>query len=118
MVDDDDDVFEENIKEKPRVPEVINSVPSTSSFPKQYDGEEVNMKEVNTVTIDDQEEPEVVFSPPCITIAEQEGAQPLQIQVSIAGKTRTLREKTTRPQDKLGLSCAKLKASLNLSGFD
>ena len=83
MVDDDDDVFEENIKEKPRVPEVINSVPSTSSFPKQYDG-----GEVNTVTIDDQEEPEVVFSPPCITIAEQEGAQPLQIQVSIAGKTR------------------------------
>jgi len=86
VVDDDDDVFEENIKEKPRVPEVINSVPSTSSFPKQYDGGEVNMKEVNTVTIDDQEEPEVVFSPPCITIAEQEGAQPLQIQVSIAGE--------------------------------
>jgi len=85
LVVDDEDVFVENIEERSNVPEVINSVPSTSSLPKQDCGEN-NLKEMNSVTMSEPEGREIIFSPPCITIAEPEGSQPLQIQVSITGE--------------------------------
>ena len=104
-----DDVFEENTptnvtQGESSVPEVIKSVPSTSTIPKpdqkslqvvhstlpKYDSDDLERKpdEVKTVTKTDPEGTgaEFVFSPPCITIAEEEGQQPIQIRVSIKGK--------------------------------
>jgi len=104
-----DDVFEENTptnvaQGESSVPEVIKSVPSTSTIPKpdqkslqvvhstlpKYDSDDLERKpdEVKTVTKTDPEGTgaEFVFSPPCITIAEEEGQQPIQIRVSIKGE--------------------------------
>ena len=103
-----DDVFEENapsntIQSESSVPEVIRSVPSTSTIPKserkslqvvhstlpKYDSDDLETKhsDVKTASKIDQENQsaEFVFSPPCITIAEEEGQQPIQIRVSIKG---------------------------------
>jgi len=105
-----DDVFEENapsntIQSESSVPEVIRSVPSTSTIPKserkslqvvhstlpKYDSDELETKhsDVKTASKIDQENQsaEFVFSPPCITIAEEEGQQPIQIRVSIKGES-------------------------------
>lgn len=104
-----DDVFEENtptnvVQGESSVPEVIKSVPSTSTIPKpdqkslqvvhstlpKYDSDDLERKpdEVKTVTKTEPEGTgaEFVFSPPCITIAEEEGQQPIQIRVSIKGE--------------------------------
>ena len=104
-----DDVFEENtptniVQGESSVPEVIKSVPSTSTIPKpnqkslqvvhstlpKYDEDDLERQpdDVKTGIKTDSKAPgaEFVFSPPCITIAEEEGQQPIQIRVSIKGK--------------------------------
>eukprot|EP00092_Neocalanus_flemingeri_P000584 GFUD01000619.1.p1 GENE.GFUD01000619.1~~GFUD01000619.1.p1 ORF type:complete len:698 (-),score=140.71 GFUD01000619.1:188-2281(-) len=102
-----DDVFEENTQThtthgESSVPEVIKSIPSTSTIPKpdqkslqvvhstlpKYDDLESQPNDVKTGLKTDSESPgsEFVFSPPCITIAEEEGQQPIQIRVSIKGE--------------------------------
>ena len=92
-----DDVFEENVQGESSAPEVIRSVPSTSSIPTP--DQKILQLVHSTLPKDDSETPdkaatktdpqregaEFVFSPPCITIAEEEGQQPIQIRVSIKG---------------------------------
>jgi len=97
-----DDVFEENVQGESSAPEVIRSVPSTSSIPKldqkilqlvhstlpKDDSENpANEAKAATKTDPQREGAEFVFSPPCITIAEEEGQQPIQIRVSIKGES-------------------------------
>jgi len=90
-----DDVFEEttgvSVDEETSVPEVIKSVPSTSTLPKSE-------KKSLQVVEDDvdggdvaRDDPEgggahILFSPPCITIKEEEGRQPIQIRLNITGE--------------------------------
>ena len=101
-----DDVFEEtvqqeNVQGESSVPEVIRSVPraSTTTNPDQNslqvvhstlpkDDLENQLNEVKAATKTDPEceGAQFVYSPPCITIAEEEGQQPIQIRVSVKGK--------------------------------
>lgn len=90
-----DDVFEEttgvHVEEETSVPEVIKSVPSTSTLPKsekkslQVEEDDVDGGDVA------RDDPEgggahILFSPPCITIKEEEGRQPIQIRLNITGE--------------------------------
>jgi len=85
-----DDVFEEsdpsnNVQLESSIPESLQVVHST--LPK-YDEPETQPEDEKTVIKTDSEGSgaEFVFSPPCITIAEEEGQQPIQIRVSIKGE--------------------------------
>ena len=102
-----DDVFEESpvsnpVQSESDIPEVIKSVPSTSTLPNpdqkssqvvhctlsKYNDPEEGSEDEKTVLKTDSEESgsEFVFSPHCITIAEEEGQQPFQIKLEIKGR--------------------------------
>jgi len=84
-----DDVFEEHAPAntthgESSIPESLQVVHST--LPKYDDLERPDEVKTGAKTDNKPAGAEFVFSPPCITIAEEEGQQPIQIRVSIKGE--------------------------------
>ena len=83
-----------DVENDKNVPEVIKSVPSTSTKPKSDKSLFLSQR---TQVQDEEDAGDVVktdaegggddnrYSPPCITIKEEEGRQPIQIRLNITG---------------------------------
>ena len=84
VVDDARRTIAEEESSAPEVTKIIPSIPLHFTLPNNESGEQE--KYVKTVIMTEEgPAAEIVFSPPCIRIAEEKGQSPIEIRLSIKG---------------------------------